>query len=188
MSASAQWRARGCDVKGRLSTLSLLTNLDLANAAELLRGSVRRYTVRSSAGACATGTSLPSLFVVDSPKKDSGEGEIDFPDDAKPRPRQTPSTPALLRGPIRIEVRSSISGRARPGQLARRRGGRPVPRLPSSRAPGAGRAGGARWRRPASLRKGEERRERAEALWEKAEAGTGTSRRWHCARSRDETL
>lgn len=110
MSASADGELAIMMWHGRLSTLSLLlTNLDLANAAELLLRGDQNAPVYCAvvSGSVRDGAFAPSLFVVDSSEeKISGEGEIDFRDERyKLRLNADSKRPSLvaLRGPIRIE-------------------------------------------------------------------------------------
>jgi uncharacterized protein involved in outer membrane biogenesis len=110
MSASANGELAIVMWKGRLSTLSLLlTNLDLANAAELLLRGDQNAPVYCAvvSGSMRDGDFVPSLFVVDSSEeKITGEGEIDFRDERyKLRLKADSKHPSLvaLRGPIRIE-------------------------------------------------------------------------------------
>jgi AsmA family protein len=110
MSASADGELAVIMSKGRVSTLSLLlTNLDLANAAErLLRGDQNApvYCAVLS-GRMREGVFVPQLFVVDSSEeKIVGEGGIDFRDEHYDlRLKANSKRPSLvaLRGPIRIE-------------------------------------------------------------------------------------
>jgi hypothetical protein len=110
MSASADGELAITMSKGRLSTLSLLlTNLDLANAAELLLRGDQNAPVYCAvvSGNMREGTFVPQLFIVDSSEeKITGEGEIDFRDERyKLRLKADSKRPSLvaLRGPIRIE-------------------------------------------------------------------------------------
>jgi hypothetical protein len=110
MSASADGELAIMMWKGRLSTLSLLlTNLDLANAAELLLRGDQNAPVYCAvvSGSVRDGAFAPSLFVVDSSEeKISGEGEIDFREERyRLRLNADSKRPSLvaLRGPIRIE-------------------------------------------------------------------------------------
>jgi uncharacterized protein involved in outer membrane biogenesis len=110
MSASADGELTIIMLKGRLSTLSLLlTNLDLANAAELLLRGDQNAPVYCAvvSGRMREGGFVPSLFVVDSSEETiTGEGEIDFRDERyKLRLKADSKRPSLvaLRGPIRIE-------------------------------------------------------------------------------------
>jgi uncharacterized protein involved in outer membrane biogenesis len=93
-----------------LSTLSLLlTNLDLANAAELLLRGDKNAPVYCAVlgGRVREGIFVPQLFVVDSSEERiTGEGEIDFRDERyNVRLKADSKRPSLvaLRGPIRIE-------------------------------------------------------------------------------------
>ena len=110
MSAAADGELSIVMSKGRLSTLSLLlTNLDLANAAELLLHGDKNAPVYCAVlgGRFREGTFVPQLFVVDSSEeKITGEGEIDFQDERYDvRLKADSKRPSLmaLRGPIRIE-------------------------------------------------------------------------------------
>jgi uncharacterized protein involved in outer membrane biogenesis len=110
MSASADGELAIAMSKGRLSTLSLLlTNLDLANAAELLLRGDRNAPVYCAvvSGRIHDGDFVPQLLVVDSSEeKITGEGEIDFSDERyNLRLKAQSKRPSLvaLRGPIRIE-------------------------------------------------------------------------------------
>ena len=110
MSASADGELAIVMSKGRLSTLSLLlTNLDLANAAELLLRGDQNAPVYCAvvSGSMRDGIFVPQVFVVDSSEeKITGEGEIDFRDERyKLRLKADSKRPSLvaLRGPIRIE-------------------------------------------------------------------------------------
>jgi len=96
---------------GRVSTLTLLlTNLDLANAAELLlRGEDKNAPVSCAvvSGRILDGTFVPQIFVVDSAQeKITGRGEINLRDERyNLRIKADSKRPSLvaLRGPIRIE-------------------------------------------------------------------------------------
>jgi len=110
MSASADGELAIVMSKGRLSTLNLLlTNLDLANAAELLLRGDQNAPVYCAvvSGSMRDGIFVPQVFVVDSSEeKITGEGEIDFRDERyKLRLKADSKRPSLvaLRGPIRIE-------------------------------------------------------------------------------------
>ena len=110
ISASADGELSIVMSNGRLSTLSLLlTNLDLANAAELLVRGDKNAPVRCAVlgGRVREGVFVPQLFVVDSSEeKITGEGEIDFRDERyNVRLKADSKRPSLvaLRGPIRIE-------------------------------------------------------------------------------------
>jgi AsmA family protein len=110
MSASANGDLAIVMSKGRVSTLTLLlTNLDLANAAELLLRGDKNAQVSCAvvSGKITDGTFVPQIFVVDSSQeKITGKGEIDFRDERyKLRIKADSKRPSLvaLRGPIRIE-------------------------------------------------------------------------------------
>ena len=110
MSASANGDLAIVMSQGRVSTLTLLlTNLDLANAAELLLRGDKNAQVSCAvvSGRITDGTFVPQIFVVDSSQeKITGKGEIDFRDERyKLRIKADSKRPSLvaLRGPIRIE-------------------------------------------------------------------------------------
>jgi uncharacterized protein involved in outer membrane biogenesis len=151
MSASANGELAIVMWKGRLSTLSLLlTNLDLANAADLLLRGDQNAPVYCAvvSGSVRDGDFVPSLFVVDSSEENiTGEGEIDFRDERyKLRLKADSKRPSLvaLRGPIRIEgtfKHPRVAPEAGP-VVARVAAAVALGALltPSSRAPGAGRS------------------------------------------------
>ena len=110
MSASANGELAVIMSQGRLSTLSLLlTNLDLANAAELLLHGDKNAPVYCAvvSGTMRDGTLIPQVFVVDSSEeKITGEGAIDFQNERyELRLKADSKRPSLvaLRGPIRVE-------------------------------------------------------------------------------------
>ena len=111
MSAAANGDLAIVMANGRVSTLTLLlTNLDLANAAELLlRGEDKNAPVSCAvvSGRILDGTFVPQIFVVDSAQeKITGKGEINFRDERyNLRIKADSKRPSLvaLRGPIRIE-------------------------------------------------------------------------------------
>jgi len=111
MSAAADGDLAIAMANGRVSTLTLLlTNLDLANAAELLlRGEDKNAPVSCAvvSGRIRDGTFVPQIFVVDSAQeKITGKGDINFRDERyNLRIKADSKRPSLvaLRGPIRID-------------------------------------------------------------------------------------
>ncbi len=110
MAASANGELALIMSKGRVSTLTLLlTNLDLATAAQLLLRGDQNAPVYCAvvSGTVRDGALDPQVFVVDSSEeKITGEGEIDFRDERYNLRLDADSKRAslvALRGPIRIE-------------------------------------------------------------------------------------